>query len=233
MTDEYYSDPLLDVFVYETTQLLEQLERSVLTNELGNCEFTPDSINDIFRIMHTIKGSSSIMMFDNISTLAHAMEDIFYYLKEEKPKKINVSELSDLFLACLDFLKSEMEKIRSKSKADGDASSLIEAMKSFLAALKDSNTANSYKTYNSFSIRILFEDGCEMENIRAYHVIRKLKTISNQISFSPENLTDDKVTDIIRKEGFRINIRTDYTYEMLYDLLMQTVFLKELDIKQM
>lgn len=234
MTGEYNNDPLLDVFLFETTQLIEQLEQSVLTNELGNCEFTPDSINEIFRIMHTIKGSSAIMMFDNISALAHTMEDIFYYLREEKPKVLSVSELSDLLLACVDFIKSEVEKIKSNVKADGDASSLIDTMKKFLVALKDSNSSDNCKVLNSFSVLLFFEDGCEMENIRAFNVIRNLQAISDQISFIPENLVDnDKATDIIRTEGFRICIRTDYTYEMLYDFLMQTIFLKELVIKQM
>ena len=91
MNDEYINDPLLDVFIFETNQLIEQLEQSVLSNELESCEFTQDSINEIFRIMHTIKGSSAIMMFDNISALAHKMEDIFYYLREEKPKILQAS----------------------------------------------------------------------------------------------------------------------------------------------
>jgi len=263
MNDEYINDPLLDVFIFETNQLIEQLEQSVLSNELESCEFTQDSINEIFRIMHTIKGSSAIMMFDNISALAHKMEDIFYYLREEKPKILNFSELSDLLLAGVDFIKCEMDKIKANLKADGDSSSLIHMMQEFLSALKKNNgtvaieaenTASDKKSdsiintdenlpdrlnpdqayTNTFSAVIYFEDGCEMENIRAYNVIRNLKTIADRISYIPEDLLDnDNATEIIRREGFRIRLQTDYTYEMLHDFLMQTIFLNKLELQQL
>ena len=44
--------------------------------------FDENSINEIFRIMHTIKGSSGVMMYDNIMKVSHKLEDIFYYLRE-------------------------------------------------------------------------------------------------------------------------------------------------------
>lgn len=297
MTDEYNNDPLLDMFLFETSQLIEQLEQTVLSNEQENCQFTQDSINEIFCIMHTIKGSSAIMAFDNISSLAHTMEDIFYYLREEKPRLLNFSELSDLLLSGVDFIKSEVDKIKDNLKADGDASGLIISMNEFLAALKINNTSannkdNSYKKAsllgnafnvsedyksvdgvntpyaiadknndafvkndaayedgfdsnpeeklkyeqecNCYSALLYFDDGCEMENIRAYNVIRNLSTITDQLSYFPDNLKEnDDVTDIIRRDGFRIFIKTDYTYDMLYDFLMQTIFLRRLELKQL
>lgn len=51
------NEPMLDMYIFETTQLIEQL---VIHGEKEN-GFT-DSINEIFRIMHTVKGSSAMMM---------------------------------------------------------------------------------------------------------------------------------------------------------------------------
>ena len=68
---------MLEVFLYETTTLLDQLEELLMTTEKEE-SIGSDEINQIFRIMHTIKGSSAMMGFDNLSVLAHKAEDMFF-----------------------------------------------------------------------------------------------------------------------------------------------------------
>ena len=53
-------DNMLDMYLYENGQLLEQLEEIVLENK-DEDSFDENNINEIFRIMHTIKGSSGVM----------------------------------------------------------------------------------------------------------------------------------------------------------------------------
>lgn len=48
-------DNLLDTYLFETNSLLEQLDE-LLINAEKNTDFTSDDVNEIFRIMHTIKG---------------------------------------------------------------------------------------------------------------------------------------------------------------------------------
>jgi two-component system chemotaxis sensor kinase CheA len=117
MSDQYTNEPMLDMFIFETSQLIEHLEQSILTSEKSSC-YTEAAINEIFRIMHTIKGSSAMMMFNNISTLAHSIEDLFYFLREEKPHQVNCSALSDLVLEGVDLIKVEVEKIKNGDIAD-------------------------------------------------------------------------------------------------------------------
>ncbi len=50
---------MLDMYLFETNSLLEQLDEVLLDAESADT-FTTDSVNEIFRIMHTIKGSSAI-----------------------------------------------------------------------------------------------------------------------------------------------------------------------------
>ena len=84
MADEFNTDGMLDMYLFENEQLLEQLQEMVLEQKDAEC-FDEDSINEIFRTMHTIKGSSGIMMFDNITAIAHKLEDVFYFLRESHP----------------------------------------------------------------------------------------------------------------------------------------------------
>lgn len=228
MSDRYTNEPLLDMFIFETSQLLEQLEQVILSNE-KECSYTQESINEIFRIMHTIKGSSSMMMFHDISLLAHTMEDLFYYLRENKPVRVDYPILSDLVLDGVDFVKTELEKIKVYKEADGNAGAVIGSLKEFLELLKQKNSAD--EDPYTFKARLFFEEGCGMENIRACAVIQELKDITDELVYQPDDIMDnDESIEVIRKDGFQIFIKTNYEYNRLYEFLSRTVFLKDLEL---
>jgi len=87
MVDMFSNDTMLEVFLFETSQLLELLEQVVLACE-SRQSYSEEDINEIFRIMHTIKGSSAMMMFSGISSLAHSVEDLFSIYKRGKTRKV-------------------------------------------------------------------------------------------------------------------------------------------------
>jgi len=235
MADFNTSDTMVEMFLFETSQLLEQLEQVILSSDSNNC-YSEEDINEIFRIMHTIKGSSAVMMFNEISALSHTVEDIFFYIREENPKQDFCSALNDLILECVDFIKVELEKIRNHDDVDGDATELVSKLKEFLEGLKKNNVdvSNEYnreERINVYKAVIYFEEGCEMENIRAYAVVHHLKEIANEIIYYPQDIIkNDESIDIIRREGFRIYLKTHKTQDEIYENLMHTMFLKELEI---
>ena len=92
MSNQNTNEAMLEMFLFETSQLIEQLEQLILSSDKENY-YSNTSINEIFRIMHTIKGSAAMMMYQSISALAHSIEDIFFYLRDEKPKEIDCSSL--------------------------------------------------------------------------------------------------------------------------------------------
>ena len=87
MAEEFNTGDMLSVYLFENQQLLENLQNMVMDQKDAD-GFDEDSINEIFRIMHTIKGSSGIMMFDEITKVAHKLEDVFYYLRESRPDNV-------------------------------------------------------------------------------------------------------------------------------------------------
>ncbi|RKL62440.1 chemotaxis protein CheA [Thermoanaerobacteraceae bacterium SP2] len=250
---------MLDIFIFETRQLLEQLEQVIINSEKKSC-YGQDEINQIFRIMHTIKGSSAMMLFNDISALAHVIEDLFYFLREEKPLDMDYPGLCDIVLESVDFIKDEMQKIENGQSPDGDASSLIDNIKSFLTTLKELNhkeyasgakeqsvtdgkihgncishskTEMSSKKRN-FKATVYFEEGCEMENIRAYTIIHNLKDITEEVYYIPADIIDnDNSVEIIRKEGFQIWLKTDRSFEEMHHFFSQTIFLKDLELVEL
>lgn len=73
-------DSMLDVYLYENDQLLEKFESILLICESENA-FTEEQIAEIFRILHTIKGSSAMMSFEGVANLSHALEDLFDHMR--------------------------------------------------------------------------------------------------------------------------------------------------------
>ena len=94
MGEGFNSDEMLDMYLYENGQLLEQLQNTALEKKDAD-EFDEADINEFFRVMHTIKGSSGIMMFDGIMKLSHKLEDVFYFIRESHPDNVPHLELVD------------------------------------------------------------------------------------------------------------------------------------------
>ena len=195
-----------------------------------------------------------------ISTLAHSMEDLFYFLREEKPSNVDCSTLSDLLLEGVDFIKLEVEKLKNGDNADGDAAALIDRINKFLSVLRQGNNSTvstkeikvgqidtkkqqyyisqskvEASTYNNaYKAIIYFEDGCGMENIRAYSVIHNLKDFTDQIFYLPDDIIDnDECIEAIRNGGFKVYLKTDCSYEEMHKIFMQTIFLKNLELIQL
>lgn len=124
MSLHYINEPLPDMFAFETSQLLKQLEELILSNEKSS-HYSQSAVDEIFRIMHTVKRSSAMMMFENISSLPHSIEDIFCFIRRDKPDNIDCPALSDLTLEAIDSIENEVEKVKKSGVPDGDAAVLM------------------------------------------------------------------------------------------------------------
>ena len=76
------NDSILEAYLFETNSLLEQLDSLVLAAEEKD-SFSEEDVNTIFRIMHTIKGSSAMMEYSSLMTIAHRAEDLFAIVRDK------------------------------------------------------------------------------------------------------------------------------------------------------
>ena len=161
-------DPMLQIFVSETFQQIEALEQAVLNIEKSTeiC----DAINEIFRLMHSIKGSSAMMLFNNISTLAHSIEDLFDYIRKTTDVEYDYPEITDIVLDSVDFIKNEVIKIQNEAEPDGDSSGRSTYIKEYLSLIK--NKSQNAKT------SIKEESKTEEENQKYY--ISSAKSIRDE-----------------------------------------------------
>ncbi len=103
---------LLEYYFEESNQIMNQLESLIL--ELEKDYTNKDIINEIFRNVHTLKGSSASMEFKEISEFSHLLEDSFDYLRS-LPKITLNSEVIDIILESSDILK-KMVQSRNEGK---------------------------------------------------------------------------------------------------------------------
>lgn len=228
MGEEYNTDSMLEVFMYESEQLLENLENIVLANKDEEC-FDDAAINEIFRVMHTIKGSSGIMMFENITKVSHKLEDIFYYLRESHPQNVSHLELVDHVLNVSDFIRGELEKIKEGESPDADPQQILSDLEKFLNGIKSGIVEkgsslpmeNSYVEPSQFYIAptgaqsakyfkasLYYEAGLPMSNIRAYTTVYSLKEAAEDIKYIPEDIiSNEGSSDVILKDGFHMLIK--------------------------
>lgn len=249
MSNRYENEPMLEVYMFETEQQIEKIEFIVLESE-KNTSFSEEDVNEIFRCMHTIKGSSAMMLFDTIATVAHKLEDIFYFIREKKPDNLPFSVLSDVVLEGVDFIKIEVAKIKNQDELDGDATVLIEKLKELLEQLKggegklnDTREPKKVQYYiqpekkvkedqNYIHAKAYFQEGCEMENIRAYTLVFGLTDLAEEVFYIPKDIAENEESAyVIRKEGFELFIKTSEPLEVIESNLKGAVFLDRLEIE--
>jgi two-component system chemotaxis sensor kinase CheA len=98
---EIQRDIILKSFVVETGEGLAQMEEAVL--ELEARPEDGESIQTIFRVVHTIKGNASILELPKLQAFAHTFENL---LDEIRSRNLSVTpEIINLMLASLDILR--------------------------------------------------------------------------------------------------------------------------------
>ena len=222
-------EAMIDTYIFETTTLLEQLDEILLRTEKAN-EFTEEDINEIFRIMHTVKGSSAMMGFENLQKLAHKGEDMFFIIREAPEKMTDVGFVYDLVFQMSDLFKAEIDSIQNDDDYEptdfsemigklekgakmlkGELASGDDAAGGEAAAAADSAAPAADAPADCTTVRVFFEDGCKMENIRAFMLINNVKEMVDDVEivkYVPEDIeSNQESANVIIDNGFLVSFR--------------------------
>ncbi len=251
MAEDFNTDSMLDMFLYESEQLLETLQNTVLEKKDEDC-FDETSINEIFRVMHTIKGSSGIMMYENITKVSHKLEDVFYYLRESHPENVPHLELVDHVLDVSDFITGELDKIKDGETPDGDESKIVDEIDKFLKKLKSGieekgkelPPENTYvepskfyiaptgsEGYKYFKASIYYRDDTQMCNIRAYTAVYSLKEVTEDMEYMPDDIiTNEDSGAVILEDGFHMLIKCQCSRDEILSAIGDTSGMDRVEI---
>jgi two-component system, chemotaxis family, sensor kinase CheA len=122
-TSEY-----MPMFVAETREHLEHLNLAIVRLE-ENPKDRP-TVEEIFRIAHSLKGMAATMGFSRVAELTHAMEDVFELLRQ-RTNGLPVEAIDTVF-ACLDALSVAVEAIEADGQETLDPAPLVTRLRSLV-----------------------------------------------------------------------------------------------------
>ncbi len=119
----------LEIFLDETKEHLQSLNTQIL--ELEQDSENMDTINEIFRAAHSLKGMAGTMGFKRMQNLTHDMENVF---SEVRNGNIKVQpNMIDILFQCLDALEEYTASIQeSADEGTNDNEPLIKALNDIL-----------------------------------------------------------------------------------------------------
>lgn len=123
---------ILGYFIEEAKEHLDTIERGLL--DLQATMADAESMNELFRAAHSVKGGAAMLGFNSIQQTAHHLEDCFKILKD-RPVKVDEA-LETLFLKGFDTLKDLLEGLQSPyGLRDEDAAQIIKESEPTFAQL--------------------------------------------------------------------------------------------------
>lgn len=229
--------PMLDTFTFETTTLLDQLDEILLEAEKEK-SLNDDQINEIFRAMHTIKGSAAMMGLTDISEMTHHAEDMFFIIRDN-PAKMDVENtpvVFDILFQVSDFLRQDLGNLQEDpdNYVSADSTQLAGVIAAQVAVLKGeaapkpaapsaapvpvaaaAATGGDVRTF-----RVFYQEDCELANVRAFMLLNQLKEYGEVVeTIPPTPEANPEAGRIIEESGLLFRIRYEGDLSLLYHLI--------------
>ena len=99
---------LVNDFVTESREHLASVESDLLSLENPG-DGSADTVNRVFRAVHSVKGVAGFLGFDNINKLSHALESVLDLVRKDRLEMS--AELVDVLLAAIDALRNLIEHV--------------------------------------------------------------------------------------------------------------------------
>ena len=120
----------LEVFIDESDEHLQTLSDCIMVLEKEPENM--DTINEIFRAAHSLKGMAGTMGFKRMQRLTHDMENVFQEVRSDR-LKVN-SAMIDLLFKCLDAIEGYLNNVKASSdEGTEDNELIIKELNDFIA----------------------------------------------------------------------------------------------------
>lgn len=188
----------LPMFLAEGREHLQELNLAVV-----RIEERPDdqeTVDEIFRIAHSLKGMSATMGFAGMAALTHEMEDVFELLRQRKGGLPRAA--IDILLECLDALSAAVDAIGESGEEEIEPKPLITRLKGLIRerdaeepevqepAEAPVDLAELADGRRVVQISVTLADDVQIPSVRAYMVLAALAESGETLACKP---TPDEV----------------------------------------
>ena len=210
-------------FITEAKEFLQKLSESLIELEQNHSR---ETLDEIFRVAHTLKGMSASLKLNRIATLTHKMENLLDQLR--KGEKEVDSKVVDLLFKCLDALETLVDNITSEEKKAVDAQGITNELKQMIEggstpapATKTTASSEKYTQIENnliadaiksgkkaFELDIQIDPACAMKAVRTMLVARNIGEVADIIKTIPSN------EDLMAEKfdlNFTMSIITDHS----------------------
>lgn len=165
------------------------------------------------------------MEFNSISTIAHHIEDVFFYIRDKGIETLDPEhkkELFNLMFRSEDYLRSEIEKVEQGVPLSTDIDTFSNEINSFLKKISGTAPAQPEASQAAPAtsgaaapsslpddkdaacfFHVFLEEGVGMENLRAYMIVNAVKECDVNFRFYPSDMeTDQDTSQTIAENGF-------------------------------
>ena len=214
----------LRLYLDETGEQLDALVNTLLALEANPANVS--GLNEAFRLIHSIKGSSALLGLDRITTLTHHLESHFERLRSGR--RILDAEVMNVVLQCIDFLRTCNEHLRRGEPLES-AGDLLDQVKALersgppVAAAAVSPTsdraaddehreeqvaagaAHPAEAGSYWRIRVAFAPALPMAEMKAELILTRLEQLGTLADLAPPRAT---LRDIVGLPGFEAVLRS-------------------------
>ena len=104
-------DEYQDIFLEEADEQLQELNQSLLELEKDPDNIEMNTINSIFRTAHSLKSSAAFVGLNDLSDLAHHMENLLQGIRDQTMTISSV--IIDILFQCFDVISSIIKSVAS------------------------------------------------------------------------------------------------------------------------
>lgn len=203
-----------DLFFAESYEYLKDVNKSLVALEKNS--HNEEAINNIFRLMHTLKGMAATMRYSDITELSHKLEDAFDVFRMKKMEL--TATVMDVIFSGVDALATLIDDAKEDRPASVDTAGYVKTIESILPHNENSSArALSPQTFskevlpeqfnaayaaklrlegkNILRIEVFFTKMCSMRGVRAFLVLNRAKELGSVLKIYPSE-------DSLKNEDF-------------------------------
>ncbi len=242
----------LDMFIEESREHLQAINENLLV--LENDPANVNTVHEIFRSAHTLKGMSATMGFEDMASLTHEMENV---LDQVRNQKMSVNPgMMDILFQCVDLLEGMVHSISNHGDGRLDVTSVVVGLKRILSGEDALPVASPSENgsieeidhvglifdeyeltiikqsieggYSVFSIQTEIGPECVLKAVRAYMVYNGLESYGEIIKCVPsvEEIEEEKMDNV-----FDIVLITQKSIEEIEKFVLDVSEIQSVKIK--
>lgn len=205
----------IEVFLQEAEENLQALDENIV--RLEREKDNPDLLQEIFRIAHTLKGSSGMFGHRPMADLTHAMESLFDLVRQGTIA-VN-TQVIDSLLHSLDILLVMKDDLANNLDSNVDIAPAVKELEAAMGSQSSADSSNENKDaqtasplsldqtatqrlqtaqitgQNIFLVRVTLEEETSWASVRCFQVLQGLSLMGDVITSKPtqEDIEAEKV----------------------------------------